>query len=103
MARLKSGKTISQPQAAQLFNYWRLSDGILKLRREGHDIITIPKGESGYAVYKLIMPKETTPKMKVEEVDEFGNIKVEYDESASWGGGPEPYEPNVYDGTYSEE
>lgn len=26
-----------------------------------------------------------------------------YDESAEWGGGPEPEEPNPYHGTYSEE
>ena len=26
-----------------------------------------------------------------------------YYEGEEWGGGPEPYEPNPYDGTYSEE
>ena len=91
LTHLKSGKTITQPQAAKLYNAWRLSGIIKVLRDEGHDIVTTRKGKTGYGEYKLDMGESYSPPPKFN------------DESASWGGGPEPYEPNVYDGTYSEE
>ena len=53
---LKSGRTISGLEALNLYGYYRLSDGIFKLREEGHDIRTFrmptPDG-STYAKYKL--------------------------------------------------
>ncbi|NGP43278.1 DNA-binding protein [Acinetobacter sp. GC2] len=37
---LKQGKTISQAEAIDLFNCYRLSAIIEKLRRQGYDIVT---------------------------------------------------------------
>lgn len=51
---LKSERVINQPLASKLFNVWRLSDIIFKLRREGHDIITTPTGKSGMANYSIV-------------------------------------------------
>ena len=40
LAHLKQGKTISQAEAIDLFNCYRLSAIIEKLRRQGCDIVT---------------------------------------------------------------
>lgn len=40
LAYLKQGKTISQAEAIDLFNCYRLSAIIEKLRRQGYDIVT---------------------------------------------------------------
>ena len=40
LAHLKQGKTISQAEAIDLFNCYRLSAIIEKLRRQGYDIVT---------------------------------------------------------------
>ena len=40
LAYLKQGKTISQAEAIDLFNCYRLSAVIQRLRRQGHDIVT---------------------------------------------------------------
>ena len=37
---LKSGKTITQAEAANSYGYYRLSANIERLRRQGHDIVT---------------------------------------------------------------
>ena len=37
---LKSGKTITQAEAAKSYDYYRLSANIERLRRQGHDIVT---------------------------------------------------------------
>jgi hypothetical protein len=40
LMHLKQGKTISQGEAIDLFNCWRLSAVIHRLRRDGFDIIS---------------------------------------------------------------
>ena len=40
LAHLKQGKTISQAEAIDLFNCYRLSAIIQRLRNAGHDIVT---------------------------------------------------------------
>ena len=37
---LERGKTLTQAQAARLFNCWRLSGRIHDLRRQGYNILT---------------------------------------------------------------
>jgi hypothetical protein len=49
---MKTGKSLTQPQAAKLFNAWRLSDIIFKLRHRGHSFDVTLKGKSGYAEYR---------------------------------------------------
>jgi len=49
---MKAGKSLTQPQAAKLFNAWRLSDIIFKLRHRGHSFDVTLKGKSGYAEYR---------------------------------------------------
>ena len=51
---LKDKRVNNQQLASELFNAWRLSDIIFKLRREGHDIITTPTGKSGMANYRMV-------------------------------------------------
>ena len=45
--------TITPMEALKYYNLYRLSDTILKLRRQGMDIETITTGKAGYATYKL--------------------------------------------------
>ena len=52
---LLSGKAISQRDAIEYFDYYRLSDAIYKLKKRGMDIETKIIHENGiqYARYKL--------------------------------------------------
>lgn len=47
-------RPITQRQAVDNFNCWRLADVIYKLRSQGHTIITETYGKSKYARYRLI-------------------------------------------------
>ena len=40
LAHLKNGKTLSQAEAIQHFDCYRLSAVIERLRKQGHDIVT---------------------------------------------------------------
>lgn len=57
LAHLKSGKSITGMQAIDLFDYYRLSDGILKLREAGYKIETRmlknPKTGTRYGEYHM--------------------------------------------------
>ncbi len=57
LAHLKQGKTISQAAAIDLFNCYRLSAIIEKLRRQGYDIVTYNErnssGTGTHARYEL--------------------------------------------------
>lgn len=57
LAHLKQGKTISQAEAIDLFNCYRLSAIIEKLRRQGYDIVTYNErnssGTGTHARYEL--------------------------------------------------
>lgn len=52
---LKSGRTLTPIQALNKFGCFRLSGRILELRRDGHEIETIPfrKGRIQFAKYRL--------------------------------------------------
>jgi hypothetical protein len=50
---LQKGRTITQIQAINHFNYYRLADGIYKLKGRGMNIINLNK-KGNYAKYKLI-------------------------------------------------
>lgn len=54
-SHLLSGKPITGLEAIDKYGYYRLSDGILKLRKQGLDIITIMVDGKGtrYAKYAL--------------------------------------------------
>jgi uncharacterized protein YpiB (UPF0302 family) len=53
---LLKGNSLTKKECVQVFNYWNLSDIIMKLRRKGHCIqTTMKQTRSGayYAEYKL--------------------------------------------------
>lgn len=52
---LQAGYTITQREAIQFFDYYRLSDGIYKLRKRGWNIITemVTEGDATFARYRL--------------------------------------------------
>lgn len=61
LAHLKQGKTITPVEALIVYNIYRLSDCIMKIRRAGHDVqMEMRQDEQGhkYARYKLAK-KET--------------------------------------------
>lgn len=55
LAYLKSGKSLTQKDAVELFNCYRLSARIADLRKDGHAIRTdnVFKGSIHYAKYRL--------------------------------------------------
>lgn len=57
LKHLQSGRSITQREAILLFDYYRLSSGIYRLKRRGHCIgkaMIRPKGKSSYARYSLV-------------------------------------------------
>ena len=54
---LKGGRTITQRDAIQNFNAYRLADIIFKLKQDGMNIINMRR--SGHAKYKLVEPGKT--------------------------------------------
>jgi helix-turn-helix protein len=52
---LQTGKTVTPLQAWVKFGLYRVSDSVMKLRRRGHDIETVPvkKGKVTYGMYKM--------------------------------------------------
>ena len=57
LAHLKSGKTLSQAEAIQHFDCFRLSAVVERLRKQGHDIVTHGEpnlnGKGTHARYEL--------------------------------------------------
>ena len=53
LAWLLGGYSITPQIAVQMFNCWRLSSVINRLRNEGHTIETEKKGKAGQATYTL--------------------------------------------------
>lgn len=56
LAHLEAGKAITPLKAQNVYNIWRLSDVIYKIRNAGHDVLTDDrKDESGkkYGMYYL--------------------------------------------------
>lgn len=51
---LKTGRTMTNAKAVDLFNCWRLSSVINRLRKDGHKITTTLMGDSRYGSYKLV-------------------------------------------------
>ena len=68
LAHLKQGKTISQAEAIDLFNCYRLSAIIQRLRNAGYDIVTHnERNNSGigrHARYELIKTSPSTPQAR---------------------------------------
>lgn len=55
LAYLKTGQELTVAQSVDMFGYYRLSDGILKLKRRGFNITTeLRTGkDTRYGVYRL--------------------------------------------------
>lgn len=50
---LRTGYSLSGTQALAKFGVYRLSSVIHRMRQRGFEIVTVPKGKEGYAVYKV--------------------------------------------------
>jgi Ni/Co efflux regulator RcnB len=54
LQHLKEGNSITQREAAEKYNSWRLGDVIFKLRRRGYEIEDLNAGKENYSRYKLV-------------------------------------------------
>lgn len=61
LKHLQTNKTITPLEAMNKYHYYRLSDGIWKLRARGFNIVTHKEtfGEDEYAKYELIEDEES--------------------------------------------
>ena len=58
LSYLKSGRSITQRDAINLFNAYRLADIVFRLNKEGYNIINTK--QSGFAIYKIAEPSGST-------------------------------------------